>query len=318
MAISLVVGRRRVQDRFGVPPYAPRRIGAMPPELRLIRYFVAVAEERNFTRAAERLHMAQPPLSTAIRQLEQQLDVRLLDRTSRTVQLTAAGELLLERGRELLAHADEVVGAVRAVEKSPTGLLRVGVSPAARFGAAPETLARWGAAAPGVMVHTGEGTTGALLRDVRQGRLDLALVFCPDPAGLAGLESVVLREEPAVVHLRADHPLAGRDAVALTDLAGETLIVAGGPDSPGYTATVLDRCRTAGFEPVTLPDPYPDLGGQAVREGLGVLLYVAGAYGPERDGTALVPVDPPVTLPFVLAWRAGARSAALDAVLAAA
>jgi hypothetical protein len=94
------------------------------------------------------------------------------------------------------------------------------------------------------------------------------------------------------------------------------LVVAGGPDSPGYTTAVVARCRSAGFEPRTLPDPYPDLGGQAVREGLGVVLYVAGAFGAELDGTALVPVRD-VTLPFVLAWRAEARSAALDAVLAA-
>jgi DNA-binding transcriptional LysR family regulator len=79
------------------------------PELRLIRYFVAVAEEGNVTRAAERLHMAQPPLSAAVRQLEQQLGVALLDRNSRQVRLTAAGEQLLERGRELLAHAAAVV-----------------------------------------------------------------------------------------------------------------------------------------------------------------------------------------------------------------
>src|SRR5689334_3502006 len=104
----------------------------MTPELRLIRYFVAVAEEGNVTRAAARLHMAQPPLSAAIRQLEQQLDVRLLDRTARGVVLTPAGALLLERGRALLAEADAVAAAVRAVEKAPTGLVRVGISPAAR------------------------------------------------------------------------------------------------------------------------------------------------------------------------------------------
>ena len=287
----------------------------MVPELRLIRYFVAVAEERNFTRAAERLHIAQPPLSTAIRQLEQQLDVRLLDRTPRQVELTAAGRLLLERGRELLAHADEVVSAVRAVEKAPTGLLRVGMTPAARFGVTPDLLAGWSATAPGVMVHAGEGTTGALLRDVRHGRLDLALVFCPSPTDAAGLERRTVREEPVVLHVRDDHPLADRDAVALGELAGETLIVAGGPDSPGYTDAVVGLCRAAGVEPETLPDPHPDLGGQAVREGLGVVLYVASAFGAPPEGSRLVPVAPTVTLPFVLAWRAGARSAALDAVL---
>jgi len=289
----------------------------MTPDLRLIRYFVAVAEERNFTRAAERLHMAQPPLSTAIRQLERQLDVRLLDRTPREVRLTAAGELLLDRGRALLAHADEVIDAVRAVEKAPSGLLRVGVSPAARVGLAPQLLARWSAAAPGVMVHAGEATTGAMLRDVRQGRLDLALAFCPTREDLAGLDSVIARDEPAVVHVRDDHPLAARETLALADLAGETLVVAGGPDSAGFTAAVVAHCRAAGVAPATVADPYPDLGGRAVREGLGVVLYVATAFGPDLEGTRLVRVAPEVTLPFVLAWRAGARTAALDAVLAA-
>ncbi len=287
----------------------------MQPELRLIRYFVAVAEEENVTRAAERLHMAQPPLSVAIRQLEQQLGVALLDRSSRQVRLTSAGEQLLEQGRELLAHADTVVGDVQAVELSPSGLLRCGLSPAARFGLVPELLERWSTAVPGVMVHTSEDTTGALLRDITQGRLDLAVVFCP-PA-LAGLASMTLRDEPAVLHIRDDHPLAKRRKVALDELAEETLLVAGGKDSPGYTAAVLEACRAAGFEPNALPDPYPDLGTQAVREGLGIVLYVRTAFGPRLEQSVLVPVEPVVTLPFALVWRENARSAALDAVLAA-
>lgn len=288
----------------------------MQPDLRLIRYFVAVAEEGNVTRAAERLHMAQPPLSTAIRQLEGQLGVALLDRRSRQVRLTAAGAQLLERGRELLAHADTVVGDVQAVERSPSGLLRMGLSPAARFDLGPGLLDRWSTVAPGVMVHTREDTTGGLLRDVREGRLDLAVVFCPP--SVAGLASTIVRDEPAVVHVPDDHPLARREHVALDELAAETLLVAGGKDSPGYTAAVLDACRAAGFEPHTRPDPYPDLGAQAVREGLGIVLYVPTAFGPRLEGSVLVPVEPVVTLPFVLVWREDARSAALDAVLVAA
>lgn len=288
----------------------------MQPELRLIRYFVAVAEEGNVTRAAERLHMAQPPLSMAIRQLEQQLGVALLDRSSRQVRLTAAGEQLLEQGRQLLAHADTVVGDVQAVERSPTGLLRAGLTPAARFDLVPELLERWSIAVPGVMLHTSEDTTGALLRDVRQGRLDVAVVFCAPP--MAGLASTIVRDEPAVVHVRDDHPLAGRRHVALDELAGETLLVAGGKDSPGYTAAVLEACRAAGFEPHTRPDPYPDLGTQAVREGLGIVLYVRTAFGPRLEGSVLVPVEPIVTLPFALVWREDSRSTALHALLSAA
>ena len=287
----------------------------MQPELRLIRYFVAVAEERHFSRAAERLHMAQPPLSAAVRQLEQQLGVALLDRASRTVRLTPAGELLLERGRELLAQADDVVAAVQAVERAPSGVLRFGATPAARFGVVPAMLERWSAMAPGVMVRTSEDTTGALLRDIASARIDLALLFCPPPA--EGLDTMVVRDEPTVVHVRSDHPVAQREHVSLGELHRETFLVAGGKDSPGYTAAVVELCRAAGFEPATRPDPYPDLGARAVREGVGIVLYVRSAFPPVLDETVLVAIEPEVTLPFVLAWREGSRNARLDAILRA-
>jgi DNA-binding transcriptional LysR family regulator len=173
----------------------------------------------------------------------------------------------------------------------------------------------WSRAAPGVMLHTSEDTTGALLRDVRYGRLDLAVGFCP--ADLGGLASKTLRDEPAVVHLRDDHSLAAHTHVALAELAGETFLVAGGKDSPGYTAAVIAACRAAGFEPRTRPDPYPDLGTQAIREGLGIVLYVRTAFGPRLQGSVLVPLRPAVTFPFALVWRGDSRSAALSAVLAA-
>jgi DNA-binding transcriptional LysR family regulator len=124
------------------------------------------------------------------------------------------------------------------------------------------------------------------------------------------------RREPRFLPA-AHHPLAARGHVALDPLAGETLLVAGGKDSPGYTAAVLDACRTAGFEPHTRPDPYPDLGAQAVREGLGIVLYVRTPFGPRLEGSTLVPVEPAITLPFALIWREDARSAALHAILAA-
>ena len=117
------------------------------PDLRQLRYFVAVAEELNFTRAAERLHMAQPPLSAAIRQLEQQLGVSLLERTTRQVELTPAGQVLLERARPLLAHADEVFAAARATEREPVGRVVVGTSPTARHDVAPAFFARCAAPA---------------------------------------------------------------------------------------------------------------------------------------------------------------------------
>jgi DNA-binding transcriptional LysR family regulator len=285
----------------------------VPPDLRQLRYFVAVAEELNFTRAAERLHMAQPPLSAAIRQLEEQLGVALLVRTTRQVELTIAGRLLLTRGMELLAHAEEVFSAVRDVERSPVGRLAVGVAPTARFGLAADLFAACAAEAPGVMLYPREETTGVLLRELRAGRLDLVVAFCARPDDTLAHER--LRDEPAVLHVDVSHSLAARHSVALGELRDERIIVAGSPDSLGYTATVVELCRAAGFEPDTVPDPYPDLGVQAIREGLGVVVYVRTAFASELEGSVFVPIDPPVTLPFDLVWRRGASSGALNAAL---
>ncbi|MGZ4174239.1 MAG: LysR family transcriptional regulator [Solirubrobacteraceae bacterium] len=284
----------------------------MPPELRLIRYFVAVAEEQHFTRAAKRLHIAQPPLSAAIRQLEAQLGVALLDRRSRSVRLTAAGELLLVKGREWLAAADDLVSEMRAVESAPSGLLHVGLTPAARYGLSRTLLEQWSTAAPGVMVRTQEDTTGALIQDVLEHKLDLALVFCPPPIEVLRQATI---SEPAVVHLRADHPLAQRVQVSLEELRKETFLVAGGKDSGGYTDAVVAACRAAGFAPTTRPDPYPDLGIQAVREGLGIVLYARSGFPSRLEGTTLVPVVPDVALPFVLVWRDDGPNARIRALL---
>jgi DNA-binding transcriptional LysR family regulator len=289
----------------------------MQPELRLVRYFVAVAEERNITRAAERLHISQPALSAAVRQLEQQLGVDLLDRSGRVLGVTPAGMVLLKQGRALLASADRVYEAVRARDGAAVGRLRVGMAPTARYGLGPALLSASAQRAPGVMLYPQEDTTGALLRDVRGGRLDLAVVFCA-PDGLEGVELEPLGDEPAVVHLRSDHALAGRSELALEELAGETLLVAESVESGGFTARVLELCAARGFSPRTRPDPYPDLGLQAVREGLGVVVYVRSAFPAEVPGSVFVPVAPPVSFPFSLARRSGASSAALEAVLAVA
>jgi DNA-binding transcriptional LysR family regulator len=284
------------------------------PELRLVRYWIAVAEAGNITRAAERLHISQPALSAAIKQLEGQLGVALLDRSDRVLRVTPAGELLADEGRALLASAERVVARVQDRDRAAVGRLRIGMTPTARYGLGPELLAACADRAPGVMLYPAEDATGALLRDVRGGRLDVAVLFCP-PAAVEGVVIAPLRSEPAVVHLRADHPLAGRPAVGLEELAGETFLVAEGAESGGFTARVLELCRARGFEPVTRPDPYPDLGLQAVREGLGVVVYVRGAFAPELPGSAFVPVAPPAGFPFAVAWRDAPVHAALGAVL---
>jgi DNA-binding transcriptional LysR family regulator len=286
----------------------------MTPELRLIRYFVAVAELENVTRAAERLQISQPSLSAAIKQLEAQLGVELLARSGRRVTVTPAGALLLTRGRELLDHADRVMETVRARGVTEAGRLRLGLSPTARHGAGPRLLAACAERAPAVMLYTSEDTTGALLRDVAAGRLDAAVTFCaPDTA--AGLEFEMVEEEPAVVHLPATHPLAQRDVLTPADLAEETILVAASHESSGFTAIVLEYLAANGVVPRTRPDPYPDLGLQAVREGLGIVIYVRGAYPEPLEGSAFAALKPPLAFPFHLARRTGRPPAAVRTLL---
>jgi DNA-binding transcriptional LysR family regulator len=292
-------------------------MSASAPDLRLLRYFVAVAREENITRAAATLHISQPSLSTAIRQLEEQLGVALFERDRRGMRITPAGETLLRRGRDLLAQADAVAEEVRESDHSTSGQLRLGISPTARYGIAPELLTACAAEVPAAMIYTSEDTTGALLRDLAAGRLDLALTFCaPDPGGEVELHR--LREEPAVVHLPLSHPLSARPSLALEDLAEETILVAASRDSVGFSDRVLSAFRARGIAPRTKVDPYPDLGLQAVREGLGVVVYARSAFPAELAGSAFVPLDGPLILPFHLASRVGQKSAASRAVMAVA
>src|SRR6476620_8668092 len=230
----------------------------MTPELRLIRYFVAVAEIGNVTRAAEQLHIAQPSLSSAIKQLEGQLGVELLARSGRNVEITPAGELLLRRGRELLDQAEAVAEEVRAQGGASAARLRVGMTPTARYGAGPRLLAASAERAPAVMLYTREDTTGALLRDVAASRLDLAVTFCAPEPPPSGVELLPLAEEPAVVHVPEDHRLAGSQSATLADLADETILIAASPDSGGFSVRVLAAFSEAGISPRTRPDPYPD------------------------------------------------------------
>jgi DNA-binding transcriptional LysR family regulator len=287
----------------------------MTPELRLIRYFVAVAEVGNITRAAQRLHISQPSLSAAVKQLEAQLGTPLLTRHGRRVMITPAGETLLQRGRELLDDADALVDAVRARDSAIAGRLRLGLSPTARYGIAPRLLAACADQIPAVMIYTSEDTTGALLRDVADHRLDLAVTFCA-PVAPSGVELSLLAEEPAVVHLPADHPLAQRPGLSVDDVAGETILVAASSESAGFTNLVLAAFADRGIVPRTLADPYPDLGLQAVRERLGVVVYARSAFPAELDGSAFVPLRPPLCLPYHLAYRTESNSAPISAVRA--
>src|SRR5262249_40348359 len=186
------------------------------PELRHLRYFVAVAEELNFSRAAKRLRMAQPPLSVAIRQLEQEIGASLFHRTSREVKLTEAGEALLAGARRTLAEAEGAVTAAKRTAAGELGVLRVGYVWSARF----ETLPTLGKALmrsrPDVELVTEEMRTYLMPAALRMGTIDVALALYPDVVSELSYETI--RRERIVAVVSSSHRLANDPATPLREL----------------------------------------------------------------------------------------------------
>ena len=218
------------------------------PELRHLRYFVAVAEELNFSRAADRLHMAASPLSAAIRQLEGELGVELFTRTTRHVELTAAGRRLLADGASALAAVDAAFAAAARAGKGVLGTLRLGATPAARYEIRPMLLARLREQHPGIEVDASEATTGHLCRELLSRRLDVAIGFCVEP--VPGLMRRTLVHEPMYVLMRRGHRLCLEAEVSLDAFSNDRFVVPGAGLNTGFNRRLALMC---GFEPHTVP-----------------------------------------------------------------
>lgn len=190
--------------------------------LRKLGYFVALAEELHFGRAATRLHIAQPALSQQIRQLEADLDTRLFDRTTRRVSITPAGEILLEQTRRLLVTADGLGRAARELREGARGVLRLGFVDSTAYELVPRFLKRYRAWRPNVDFELHSMSSDRQAEALRDGRIDLGI---GRTAGAAlGLDSVVIGSEPLVLAIDSDHHLAGVDDVGLARLTGEIFI----------------------------------------------------------------------------------------------
>ena len=207
-------------------------------ELRHLRYFVAIAEERSFTGAAERLWVAQPGLSTQIRRLETELGVKLFERHTRGVDLTQAGELFLERARVALAAADVAGATGRDLEAGMVGSVRLGIASGPTWRHASNLLQRFNHERPGVELTVLEAYGGTLWRDLRDGRLD-ALV-APTGHASADLRSLALGSEPWAVLIGTGHRLAGIGPVAAEQLDGERIAVTGHRDGAALDRAVAD------------------------------------------------------------------------------
>lgn len=242
-------------------------------ELRHLRYFVAVAKELHFRRAAERLGIKQPPLSAQIRQLEGELGTPLFHRMTRGVTLTEAGEVLLEDARLILNRVDQAKLDVGRTARGESGHVGVGFAGATPFHPlVPAIIKACHSRYPGIVMSPVISNTARLMSGVRNGECDVAFVRPPllDSQGLA-VHTLV--HEAMLIVLPSDHPLAQREAIPLAAIADETLIVAPRELDPGFYDHVIESCRRAGFTPkLGLPGPQIAAFVGMVAAGLGVAI----------------------------------------------
>ena len=281
-----------------------------PVELRQVRYFVAVAEELHFGRAAARLHMSQSPLSRAIRELERDLGVTLFRRTTRQVELTPAGQALLDRARKAIAEFDLAIQDARHAGLARSAAIAIGYGPLSAG------LARAIAQALGLDTRLEEDVTPELLRRVADGELSAAVVLAtPERARPSGIRIDSLRDEPLLAALAPDHPYAAAAAIPVGVFTAERVLLPRDAVGRHFNAWLRAVLRVHGYElqhvVETLSAPWdhrmlPVAAGEAVSVVVGDWIEEGAAR------IAAVPFDPPLTLPLDLASTAvpdrGARA----------
>lgn len=271
-------------------------------ELRHLRYFLTVAEEASFTRAAARLHVAQPGVSAQIRQLERELGQPLFDRSARAVRLTEAGAAVLPHARAALA----AVEGLRATVDELSGLLRgrvaVGMVAGSSALGVPEALAAFHDAHPGVEVTLTEADTAPMLEALREGQLDVAIAAFPGAAP-EGIETRTLSDQPLVAAVGPDDPLAGRAGVTLAELASRTLI--GMRPGTAMRAILDAACAAEGVAPrIAFEAGNPQVLGDLAARRLGVAI-MPESTARARPDLRVVPITrPPMRGRVALAWRA--------------
>jgi DNA-binding transcriptional LysR family regulator len=281
------------------------------PELRQLRYFVAVAEERNLTRAAARLHIAQQSLSQQMRTLESQLGATLFERSTRGVELTAVGAVLLREARPVLAQAERAVEAVRRAARGEQGELRVGFLSTVANYFMPPVVRAFPERHPGVTLHTEDVPIAALVAGLRDGTLDAGLSRPPLVDDLA--TEVVLREPVAAV-LPEGHRLADRPELTLADLADEPWVLTPRASWPPWHRSYDEDFARAGYRPRVVQRGTTPQGLLAlVAAGVGVTRLTLSSRSLRDSGVVFVPLTGDDAC-VMLVWRADALNPALPAL----
>ena len=285
------------------------------PDIRQLRYFVAVAEALHFGRAAQRLHLSQPPLSRQIAALERQLGVTLLLRDARKVELTAAGTRLLADAREIIAALERAGVNARAAAAGESGALAIGFTMCAAYSVVPGYARRFSAKFPDVALSLREVVSNDLAAQVAESRIDAAIVF-PQPLR-PGLARRTVVREPLCLALPRGHRLAARRRAPLAELAGEPFVAADAGVAASLRDAVVAQCARAGFAPtirmeVQLQQTVLSL----VAEGVGVALVPASMSKVRLEAVVFKPLQDAVTIAQELVWRPANSNPCLAGLLA--
>jgi DNA-binding transcriptional LysR family regulator len=276
-------------------------------ELRQLHYLVAVAEEASFTKAASRLHVAQPGISAQIRRLERELGQELLDRSGREVTLTGAGAAVLPFARAALGSVEGLRQAVDDLTGLVRGRVRVGMATGCAALGLPDLLSAFNGEHPGVEISLTEANSDELIEGIRDGRLDLALIGLA--GGLpSGLQTALVVDEPLIAAVgrgqRFDAPIGGRGRLRVAELEGLPLISL--PHGTGLRAALEAGCASAGVKPtIAFEAGDPRVLAELARRGLGIAILPASAVEKDDDGLRGIPIERPVLRGRIeLAWRA--------------
>ncbi|PLZ01503.1 LysR family transcriptional regulator [Burkholderia sp. WAC0059] len=279
-------------------------------DVKPLRYFVTLAETRHFGRAAVRLHLSQPPLSRQLAALEASLGVKLIERSPRSVTLTAAGERFYADARAILAAIEQAAHNARAAASGAAGALAIGFTMCAAYSVVPGYARAFGAAWPEVTLHLREVVSNDLAAQVLNGQIDAAIMF--PGTGDRGLASRTIVTEPLCVALSRGHPRARARRLKIGQLAGEPFVLAAEEVAPTLRAAIVGHCRTGGFEPdvrfeVQLQQTVLSL----VDEGVGVALVPESMCKAQLPGVVFRPLADAPSIEQVLVWSPGNRNPCL-------
>lgn len=284
-------------------------------ELRQLKYFVTVAEELNFRRAAKRLYMEQPPLSRQIRQLEEDLGVELFLRSKRGVNLTAAGQAFLDEARLTLAQAERAAIVAKQAAAVQVKKLTIGFSICAFNRVLPEIIQTYRQQFPEVIVTLTEMSNQVQIQELLNDTIDVGFIHAP--LAHPDILTLTLLSEPLVVALPLNHPLTNQEQIELRSLQNEPFVLCPQHIKPELYLQIIHLCQQAGFLPnVAQEASPPELMLGFVESGMGISLVAAGAQTRHKVGVVYRPLATPTPIfEIAAAWRKGADSPVLNQFL---